>query len=121
MNKKGFTLVELIAIILILAAILLVSFPSLLNMAKTDKDKEYEKVIEDLCLAGKSYIYANMNNFNGLSVVGSEFSIKIEELITYGNVDGSLTNPKTKDSIKDDELIYTVLDDYSLNCEYKDN
>ena len=35
MNNKGFTLIELTAIIVVLVAIFLVSFPSLLGLAKT--------------------------------------------------------------------------------------
>lgn len=118
MNTKGFTLIELIAIILILAAIFLVSFPNFINTASMDEEKKYEDMIENLCLAGKSYIYANMENFTELSTIGSTIEISIEELIVYGNVDSDLTNPKTEKNVKDGVLIYTVLSDNSLDCKY---
>lgn len=121
MNNKAFTLIELTAVLVVLAAIFLVSFPNLLNMARSDKEKEYEDMVENLCLAGKSYIYANMDVFEGLSTVGTKIEISVDELIIYGNVDSDLTNPKTEKNVKKDTLTYTVLNDNSLDCEYKES
>ena len=120
MNNKAFTLIELTAIIIVLAAIFLVSFPNLLNITKADKEEEYDNMIENLCLAGKSYIYADIDSFPGLSTVGTQINITVNELITYGNVDKNLINPKTKVSVENDTLTYTVSNDFSLNCEYKE-
>lgn len=120
MNVKGFTLVELIAIIVVLAAIFLVGFPHLLNTTKTDKEKQYNDMVNDLCLAGKSYIYANMNEFPTLSTVGSTININISTLIEYGNVDKNIKNPKNNKLIKNNSLTYVVLSDLSLDCQYKE-
>lgn len=121
MNNRAFTLVELTAIIVVLAAIFLVSFPSLVNTAKSDEGKKYNDMVKNLCLSGESYIYANMDDFNQLSVVDSKIEIAINRLIQYGSVNNNLKNPKTNDSIQEDVLIYTVLSDHSLDCEYKDS
>lgn len=118
MNSKGFTLVEVIAIIVILAGIFLVSFPAINNIAKNDEDKLYDNMVNDLCAAGKSYMYAHMQLFPELSTANSKIEIPVIDLINYGNVDGNLTNPKTKKSIKKDILKYTILNDFSLNCKY---
>lgn len=121
MNTKGFTLVELVAIIVVLAAIFLVSFPNFLNSAKSNEEEKYKNMVDNLCLAGESYIYANIDEFQELSVIGSNIEIIIEELIVYGNVDSDLKNPKTGKSVKADILNYTVLNDNSLDCEYKES
>ena len=92
MNRRGFTLVELVAIIAILAAIFLVSFPTLKNLARKDDKKRYDIIVEDLCTAGKTYMYANMDLFPGLSIVGSVIDLNVSELIEYGNVDKKLIN-----------------------------
>lgn len=120
MNNKGFTIVELIAIIVVLAAIFLVSFPYLLNTTKTDKEKQYNEMVNNLCLAGKSYIYANMDKFPTLSTIGSSIEIKISELIEYGNVNKNEVNPKTDELIKNKSLTYKVLSDLSLDCKYNE-
>ena len=117
MNNKGFTLIELVGIIIVLAAIFLVSFPAFLNTAKTDEEQKYDDMIENLCLAGKSYIYANTDKFDELSTINSKIEISIKELMAYGNVDRTLKNPKTNQTVEKDSLIYTVTNE-SLDCQY---
>lgn len=118
MNSRGFTIIELTAIVAILAAIFLVSFPSILNITRKDKEKQYDDIVENLCLSGKSYIYSNMDKFSEISVVNSKIEINIKDLISYGIVESGITNPKTEEEVDNDKLIYTVLNDYSLYCEY---
>lgn len=120
MNNRAFTLVELVALIVVLLGIFLFSFPTFTNMLKRDSEKQYTKMVEDLCTAGKTYMYANMDKFQKLSVAGSTIELKISELITYGNVDRDLKNPETKLSVKNDILNYVVNDDFTLDCEYKE-
>ena len=119
MNSKGFTLIELTAVVLILAIIFLVSFPSLLSLTKSDKDQEYDKMVENLCLAGKSYIYDNEEEYQELlSVVNSEIKINISDLIDSELVSSKTLNVKTDKLVDKDTLTFTVLSDYSLECEY---
>ena len=120
MKNRGFTLVELIAIIAVLSTIFLVSLPYLLNVTKDDDEKKYNDMVKNLCLSGESYLYANNEIFPELSMQNSQIEIKINQLIEYGNVDKRLENPKTNKNVKDDSLIYTVLSDLSLDCKYKD-
>lgn len=120
MNIRGFTLIELTAVIVILAAIFLVSFPSFLNISRADKEKEYKNMVNNLCIAGETYIYSKMDNFKELFTIGSKINISISDLVTYGNVDKNTINTKTGQSVQEDSLIYTVLNDNSLQCEYND-
>ena len=55
MNNRGFTLIELTGIVLVLAAIFLLTFPALLNTTRADKEKEYNVMVENLCKAGATY------------------------------------------------------------------
>lgn len=121
MDNRGFTLIELIAVIVVLVTIFLVSFPAILNMSKEEEETKYQNMVEDLCLAGKSYIYANMDSYEELTIVGSTINIKISELISYGNIDEDMENVKTRKSIKKDSLTYRVLGDYSLDCQYNES
>ena len=121
MNNKGFTIVELVAILLILAAIVFVSFPTIQNMAKSDNEKQYNNMINNLCLAGESYINANRDSFSELNLIGGETTLSIVELISYGNVKDDVKDPKTGESVRENSLKFTVLDDYSLNCQYLEN
>lgn len=121
MNNKGFTLIELVAIVLVIAAIFLVSFPNLLNLLKKDEEKKYDSMVESLCLAGKTYIYNNEVDFKSMIIPNNKIEIKISELIANEMVKKNTTNPKTNKSVENDKLIYIVQSDKSLNCEYKES
>lgn len=118
MNTRGFTLIEIIAIMVVLVLIFMVSFPVLNNMAKIDEEKLYNNMVDNLCTSGKTYMYSNMDEYQELSTVNSKIVLKIEELISYGSVDKNLVNPKTNLSVKNSSLEYTVLSDFSLDCKY---
>lgn len=120
MNTKGFTIIELLAVIVILVAIFLVSFPSLLNTTKMSNEQQYNTMVENLCMAGESYIYGHMDEYPTLSTIGNEIQIEITKLIEYGNVNEYEVNPKTNKLIKNDSLTYTVLSDFSLDCKYNE-
>jgi len=120
MDEKGFTLIEIVAIILVLLCIFMFSFPQLLNMMKTDNDDIYNNMVDNLCTAGKTYMYSNMDKYPELSVKNEVINLKVSTLIDYGNVEKNLKNPKTELSVEHDYLKYTVLDDFSLKCEYKE-
>ena len=121
MKNRGFTIIELVSIILILAAILLVSFPAITNLLKADDSKKYDAMVKDLCLAGEAYIKSNLDSFSSVSTVGATITISIDELITYGSVKPDTKNPNTNNSISGDSLTYVVQTDRSLNCSYIDN
>ena len=118
MNTRGFTLVEVVAIMVILIGIFLVSFPALNNMVNSDEEKLYDTMVDDLCIAGKTYLYSHLDLYPNLSIIGETVQLDISLLIEYGNVDSDIVNPKTNQNIKEDKLKYIVLEDLSLDCKY---
>jgi len=118
MNNRGFTLIEVTAVIIILVGIFIVGFPVLGNMTKKEETKKYDNMVKDLCTAGRTYIYSNLDAFPTLSSVNEEININVSILIEYGNVDKNIVNPKDEETIENDVLKYTVLEDLTLDCEY---
>lgn len=118
MNNRGFTLIEITAIVVILVAIFLVSYPAYLSTAKVDKQKQYDDMVDNLCLAGETYIYSNLDMFSNISTVNEEIVLEIKTLISYGNVDANIKNPNTNNYVDNDSLKYTVESDNSLSCQY---
>ena len=59
MNKKGFTLIELIAVIVILALISLIVFPTVNSIIKNSKEKAYNVQIDEIINAAKNYLTDN--------------------------------------------------------------
>ena len=56
MKKNGFTLVELIAIIVLLAIMTLIALPSLLSTTEKSKNEEYELFKENIYMAAENYL-----------------------------------------------------------------
>lgn len=80
MNRKGFTLIELIAVIVILGIILVVATPSISNAYKNSKLKSEEIFIKRLSNVIDSYVKLN-NSEIGFASDGT--AIKEEEGSTY--------------------------------------
>ncbi len=118
LGNRGFTLIELVAIVVILAAIFLVAFPTITNMAKKAKNEKYNLMVNVLCDAGKSYIYSNKDEYD-VAESGTKTIIPLSDLIEYGVVDSTTTNPKDNTLVSGDALIFTTNDDSSLSCTYR--
>ena len=121
MENKGFTMIELLAIITVLATILLVSFPTLINMTRRDKERKYSDLEKTLCKAGETYIYNNKDLFPEINKAEEIFYLRISNLMEEELVNKSETNPKTEKSITSNLLKYEVKSDKSLSCTYLDH
>ena len=65
LNNKGFTLVELLAVLVILIAIMSIAIPSIsssLERSKSKQDEARKKVLES---AAELYVTDNKNSFSG--------------------------------------------------------
>lgn len=80
MNRKGFTLIELIAVIVILGIILVVSAPSISNVYKESKLKSEEIFVERLSQSIDSYIKLNSDE---IAFTSDGAANKEEEGSTY--------------------------------------
>ena len=105
--KRGFTLVELVAIIVILAAVFMMAFPLLLNISKNSTEKQYETLLEIMCDAAKVFddeTKLEYDSYEGVDMV------KISYLMDAGLVDPNLKNPRTGKSFANDRI--AILWDY---------
>ena len=53
--KKGFTLTEMLAVIVIIVIMGMLAAPALMNMLKNSNETSYESIVNDIALAGQSY------------------------------------------------------------------
>lgn len=117
MNNKGFTLIELIAIIGLLAIIILISVPNFTNQIEWSKKNNYDNFISDLCLAAESYVNHSDQESN-FKNAGDTISINIEDLKSNGYIKSNLKNPKTNEVLtSSDTLIVTLTEDLTYSCE----
>ena len=88
MNNKGFTLVELLAVLVILTAIMTIALPSISSSMSRTKKKQDEKKIELLKSYAELYVTDHKNRaFNNSPCV-----------ITFDMLDQYLPENATKDS-----------------------
>lgn len=120
MNKKGFTLVELLAVIFIIILIGSLAFVSINEKGEKFKDmsnREFEEMIET---AAKNYITHDDKIINSLKR-GDTVTITLKELVDSNYLSNKeLKSPKTYEEIDID--LSTVVVTYSnYNYDYQIN
>ena len=93
MKNKGFTLVELIAIIVIISAISLLSFAAITNTIKSSKARELKTFEDSLINSTKLYMSSKNDQYPDLKNAGDKYRVDVSELIQEGYVRETLVNP----------------------------
>ena len=98
MNKKGFTLVELLGSIVILGLIALLVFPAILDFLSSSQKNIDETKKNVILAAAKEYVLDDVNSYKRTSSL--DVNIPTSKLIE----EGYITN---KDIIENEDLINT--------------
>lgn len=111
--KKGFTLVELLAVFALMGAILLLSIPAITGMLKQAEEGKINTFNENLFLSATSYISDNRDDYIELKETDKITYVRIENLLLKNYLNSNLINPKTSNQIKKDkdEMIILVKTD----------
>lgn len=90
MNKKGLTLVEMIAALVVLSIVALIVTPNLYGNIRDYKNKLYNDQLNNIKQAGKNWAADNVD-----SIPVGEYSLMVylSELQNNGYIDENLTNP----------------------------
>lgn len=103
--KKGFTLVELMAVIIILAIISLIVFPAMVKTIDKSKQDLYDKQVKTLEKAAKDWSIQNTDKLPD-EVDGDDCYLPLGDLITNGLIEtGDIKDPKTGDDMEGSILI----------------
>jgi len=104
-NKKGFTLVELLAVILVLGLVLVIAVPSVNKYLKSSKQKAFDVQINTMVEAVEAYA----NTFRKVLPQnnGEEVRITLGQLKAEGLIKNDMTDPKT-DKYFDDAIEFTI-------------
>ena len=62
MNRKGFTMIELLAVIVVLGIVLVITFPNMTDVFKSSKLKSEEAFVERISQSIDSYVTLNSSN-----------------------------------------------------------
>lgn len=115
MKKKGFTLVELLAVLIILVALLLIIIPVVANSIKEGKEKIYNSQINNIKLALESWMSENQKPNNGEYIV-----LSLSQLKEAGEVEVDIKNPNTKELFPNDMILKIINNDGIIEYEVND-
>lgn len=95
MKKRGFTLVEVLAVIVILGFLIVLIVPTVNNLIKDSEDSLESRQISSIIAATKQYVTMNSDL---LPAQGSTTCISLMSLVENGIIDNNIIiNPKTKE------------------------
>lgn len=131
MNKKGFTLIETVMVIAILALLMLILVPNVISLINKNNIKSCQNLEASIKNAAKVYVTNNKYQlgFNcNTSEKTSTVTISIQNLIDSGDLklqNNELVNPKNNEVIQPNEIVEVTYDcnkktftyDFSLTCD----
>ena len=119
MNKKGFTLIEIIVSVGLLALIGVAVGISLNKTFKNQEKMNYQEYVDKVKSAALLYANNTTQITNELNSNASFKILKVEELINNGYINKSLENPKTKEKVnKNDEIRIYYNENNEMMVEY---
>ena len=120
-SKNGFTLIELVMVIALIAFITTIIGTNLLGMKAKQKERAYERLTAETIDAGRVYVGLNKNDSKVKAKEGS-LSITLEELIAAGYLgEESLVDPRNNQNIPLTNKLIVVYDVDSQEFSYKYN
>ncbi len=79
MNQKGFTLIEMLAVFIIISIIMAIGLPAITKNLKKNGEKEYEQFLTTVELAAETYVESNRDMYP-LNTVGQTATVTIGTL-----------------------------------------
>ena len=93
--KKGFTLTELLAVIVVLAIVTAIAVPKIGQMISQAKESTYKIQLDNIVEAAKSWSNSHIND---IPTNGSKL-VLLEDLEDSGDLPGDIKNPATGESL----------------------
>ncbi len=104
MKKNAFTLVELIAVIVLLCIIVLISFPALTNVIKGGEEKNKEEALNTIYMAAENYLMANYEKYF-INNIGDTAYIYITDLMNNNYLNTDTVNPNNDSSFSSKDVV----------------
>ena len=120
-NKKGFTLAELLGVIVILLLLVLIVTPLLLNYTKKASDSVYDVQIKTIRTSAKEWA-SDSSNIKLLPTEENEcIEVSLEKLKEAGYLDYNIKNPKTNEKFDDNLTVIIRKEGKSLTYTFNED
>lgn len=118
LSTLGFTLIELMGVIVVMSIILLVALPTVTNMMKKDTENTYERYLSDLYAAGETYFVNHKKDYPSLENTGGTAQVTLQKLMDEGYIRTKAIDPSTNEEISMSRKIkVTVNSDYTYTLQ----
>lgn len=111
MNKKGFTLPEMLVVLVFICILLLITFPNISSLMKKTDENKIKAFENDLFLASEAYIQKNIDKCPDLQNTNGICEIKVSQLIASKFVRSNLIDPNTGEEISKSNYIVKITND----------
>ena len=115
MKRKGFTLIELMGVLIILGILAAIAVPTIAKTIKNSREKAYEDQVGIIVAAAKNW------SADHISVLPEEdgvfIPVKISELQEGGYLESSVENPKTQEPFNGNS--YVLISRYGDRYNYE--
>ncbi len=95
MGKRGFTLVEVMAVLVILCLIMLIGVPSITKSIKKQEEKTKIQYKNNLCIGAKNYARHDSSKYNALYELKGSTTVCSNNLYSKGYIFSTLKHPNT--------------------------
>ncbi|MDD4643910.1 MAG: prepilin-type N-terminal cleavage/methylation domain-containing protein [Bacilli bacterium] len=97
--KRGFTLVEVLAVIVIIGVLGVIIIPPVLSSIEKSKKVAYDNLIENIEQTTQLYVRNNKDNIAGITVVGNTVVITLQNLVDAESLGTPVVDPRSKKEI----------------------
>ncbi len=105
MKKSGFTLIELIGIIVIISLILLVAVPTINSVIEQGEENKKQEALNNIYMATENYLMANYDEYSSLDNIGASEYIYVMDLINQQYMDIDELNPNDDESFDSKDVV----------------
>ncbi|MGI6329923.1 MAG: prepilin-type N-terminal cleavage/methylation domain-containing protein [Bacilli bacterium] len=122
MNKKGFTLIEMMTVIIILLLLATIVLVGVSKAFKAIKMNAYYMLTNEFEAAAREYIKLDKNKLKGLSKATPILEIELGDLININNLKEPLIDPRDDSVIPLNKKVLVILtENNQIQYCYEDN
>jgi type IV pilus assembly protein PilA len=98
-NKKGFTLIEILAVIVIIGIVIVIVVPTVSNIVSSSKDDSYKRTVNNIEDAAQLYITRNPSVLSSLKDPTDYAEISLQQLVNDNLLESTIKDQRTNTNI----------------------
>jgi prepilin-type N-terminal cleavage/methylation domain-containing protein len=94
MNKKAFTLIELVAVIVVLGVLLSIATLAVTSYLSQTKETSFNALVASIESSTEMYVLDHSSQFPELDIIGSSFEIELNDLVTNNYISDTVIDQR---------------------------